>query len=497
MAPLPPNPQAQPSGAPAKETTRLHPQGQAEVQPAQAVQAEPVPGTELQVQPVKNEEPSEEVKQRRIARRVAERKKQRQLARQEKEQLIQKEKEEVLKYAFFPEPVEHNRKGDKRRLLGLILSAIVFIGIPTLFAIYYYGVVASDQYVSNSHYVIKSRGQSAMEGLPILGLVSSNSPSQLDMIMVKEYIESKQILRDLEPYVNIREIYEDPNADWYARLKQWPSWRQLVTGKVFTEGWYTPITEEDVHAYWLTVVAVYYDNTSGVSELSVRAFTPEDSKKINDSILKLSEGLVNRLSMRSQNDALSFARQEVADAHVRALSALDKLQELQQKAKQVDPKGYAAVRNEIQANLESRLTQLQGQLDILRRDLPEDAPGIQQIKNRIVVIKEQLLVERLRSTKESKQGEESSAAEILNEFGKRQLEVEFASQAYMSALSSLERARIDALQQSRYLEPFVSPHAPESGEYPSRLFSILLVFFACLLIWGVARMLLSVVWEHL
>lgn len=487
MAPLPPNSPAQtqaPAGESAaskKETTRLVPQAQ----------VQPDAGGQIQAQEVSPEE--REIRRLRRKARQLERK---QLAKREDAQIAEK-KEEILKYTFFPEPVEHNRKGDKRRIFGLLLSAFIFIGIPTLLAIYYYGVVASDQYVSNSHYVIKSRGQSAMEGLPILGLVSTNSPSALDMIMVKEYIESKQIIRDLAPYVNIREMYEDPNADWYARLKQWPSWRQLVTGKVFSEGWFTPITEEDVHAFWLTVVAVHHDNTSGVSELSVRAFTAEEAKKLNDSILKLSEALVNRLSLRSQNDALAFSRKEVEDAHTRALAALDKLQELQQKAKQVDPKGYAAVRNEIQANLESRLTQLQGQLDILRRDLPEDAPGIQQIKNRIVVIKEQLLVERLRSTKESTQGEESSAVEILNEFGKRQLEVEFASQAYMSALSSLERARIDALQQSRYLEPFVSPHEPESGEYPSRLFSILLVFFASLLIWGIARMLMSVVWEHL
>jgi capsular polysaccharide transport system permease protein len=143
--------------------------------------------------------------------------------------------------------------------------------------------------------------------------------------------------------------------------------------------------------------------------------------------------------------------------------------------------------------VEQELTQLQAQLDVLRKNLPEDAPGITQVKDRLASMEKQLAAERTRSTV-SANGE--SAAQILNEFAKLRLENEFATQAYMSSLASLESARVEAIRQNLYLETFVRPHVPQVAEYPHALLNTLLVLVVSFLVWAIGGLLVSAAREH-
>jgi capsular polysaccharide transport system permease protein len=253
------------------------------------------------------------------------------------------------------------------------------------------------------------------------------------------------------------------------------------------------ISDETLLKYWQKMAVVHYDSTTGLSQFEVRAFSADDAKAIADQVFTLSESLVNRLTERAQQDALSLARQEVETYRERAIASLDALQAFQERAQQVDPEAFAQARAQIQAGVEQELTQLQTQLDVLRANLPEDAPGITQVKDRLSSMEKQLATERIRSTV-SETGE--SAAQILNEFAKLRLESEFATQAYMSSLASLESARIEAIRQNLYLETFVSPHLPQIPEYPKAVLNVLLVFVVAFLAWAIGGLLISAAKDH-
>lgn len=398
---------------------------------------------------------------------------------------------------LHPIPPRAQRPGEPRSLRSIFWSAFFFVGIPTLLGVLYFGVLASDQYATRADFIIKMRATppASAGGASLLGGMSAVNPMSIgDMLVVKEYVASGQILKDIALTVDIGKIYSTPKADRLARLGKRPDFRRILTGEVWEKGLWAPVSDEDLLEYWKKMVMVNFDLTTGISSLEVRAFTPDDSMTIANVVLGLGESLVNQLSDRSQADALTFARKEVQEAHERATEALDSLQAYQQEAKQVDPEGFAKARSEIQAKLESDLSQFQSQLDILRKDLPENAPGIQQIKNRIVVLQEQLIVQKLQSTKSPSR---ESAGEVLNEFSKRKLDVDFSTKAYMSALSSLETARLDAAQQSRYLEAFVRPQLPQRAEYPKRLQAVLIVFFGSAVLWAIGRLFIAVAKEHL
>jgi capsular polysaccharide transport system permease protein len=61
----------------------------------------------------------------------------------------------------------------------------------------------------------------------------------------------------------------------------------------------------------------------------------------------------------------------------------------------------------------------------------------------------------------------------IAEYERLMLEREFAERTFVSALNSLEAARVDAQRQRLYLERISSPNVPDYAAYPYRLIFIL------------------------
>lgn len=380
-------------------------------------------------------------------------------------------------------------------------SFLLIVALPTILAFLYYGFMASDQYESTADFVIKTQqGGDTAPGLAgIMGMIGGgghgggSSMAMGDDAMVEAYVGSAQILKDLAPDIDLRQIYSNTEIDWISRLKSHPDFFRRLSGRKTIRTTSHEISDEDLLKYWKKKVEVIPGKAPGTSTLTVRAFTPQDAKLIADHVIALGERLVNKVSERAMRDAVVFAQKEVDLAHDRAMKAYDDLQAFQGKAKQVDPAGFAKARSEIQGKMEGDLATLQSQMEMLRKQLPDEAPGIQQIRTQVSALQEQLLVEKNRSTTASGG---NSAAEVITEFGKKQLETDFASKDYLSALTALETARINANRQNRYLEAFDLPQLPDKPELPKRLYSMVTVLAVCLLLWGGWTLFIAGVKEH-
>jgi len=379
-------------------------------------------------------------------------------------------------------------------------SFLLLVILPTLFAFIYFGFIASDQYESTSDFVIKTQGggtpNSGLSG--IMGAIGigggGNSSAIGDTAMVQAYVESAQILKDLSTDLDLRSMYDSKEIDPISRLRNHPDFFSRLSGRKTRRTTPNAISNEELLKYWNKKVQVTTGkDTPGTSTLTVLAFTPEDAKSIADHVITLSEKLVNKVSERAQQDAVMYAQKEVESAHDRAIKAFDDLSAFQERAKQVDPTGFAKARSEIQGKMEADLSSLQSQMEALRKRLPDEAPGIQQLHSQAIALQEQLVIEKNRSTK-TDHGQ--SATEVINEFAKRQMETDFASKDYLSALTALESARIQANQQSRYLEAFDKPSLPDKPTLPARWYDIISVLAVCLLLWGVWSLFIAGVKEH-
>jgi capsular polysaccharide transport system permease protein len=168
---------------------------------------------------------------------------------------------------------------------------ILCVILPTLLAGLYFGVWASERYVSEASFVVRTASKSGGAGLGGFLQMTGIVRSQDDAFTVHEYMTSRDAVNELGRQLPLREIFGRPEADFLARF---PS---VLYGS----------TDEELYLYYQKMVEVIYNSTTGISALRVQAFRPEDAEHLSRALLTLSEELVNRLNARIVNDAITLA----------------------------------------------------------------------------------------------------------------------------------------------------------------------------------------------
>lgn len=84
------------------------------------------------------------------------------------------------------------------------------------------------------------------------------------------------------------------------------------------------------------MVSVGYDSGTGLIELEVLAFAPEDTKAIADLTFSLSSDLINELSQIARDDGTRYAREKLAVAVERLKGAREALTEFRSRTQFVD-----------------------------------------------------------------------------------------------------------------------------------------------------------------
>src|SRR4051794_15458648 len=139
---------------------------------------------------------------------------------------------------------------------------LLFVAAPTLLSAIYYGFIASDVYVSQSSFVIKSPGQKTAPTLSLANLVQTTGLSigQEQTKEVVEYVRSRDALKNLEARTDVRKKYSGRGADFLSRFPR-PFHRD---------------TFENLYRFYGSMVGADVDPQSGMAVLQVRAFTAQD-----------------------------------------------------------------------------------------------------------------------------------------------------------------------------------------------------------------------------
>lgn len=184
------------------------------------------------------------------------------------------------------------------RLNRIFLLTVLF---PTILAIIYYSLVASDRYISESRFVVRSsKGQSTsslLGGLLQGGGVSSGgfslSGSSDDAYSVHDYILSRDALAELDKNLQVRKAFNGRGFDFATHFPGLEWWDDSF---------------EALYRYYPRRVSIEFDSKSSVTVLRVSAFTAEDAYRINETLLKMGERLVNKLNERARKDTIGYAR---------------------------------------------------------------------------------------------------------------------------------------------------------------------------------------------
>ena len=353
---------------------------------------------------------------------------------------------------------------------------LVFVCLPTILSLVYYGLIASPIYVSQSSFTIKSPSQKGATTFSLANLVQTSglSAGQEQTKEVVEYIRSRDALGDLQKQIDVRGIYSRNGADFLSRFP-----------RPFGNS-----TFESFYRYFGSMVEADVDQESGLAVVQTQAFNPRDAYQINTKLLDLSEALVNRLNDRAEGRGIAEGERRVEQAEARLRNARLALSAYRNQQDLLDPMKQAAGVLDVSNKLVSERAGLQAQLDLMLRVAPRN-PSIPAVRSRIIAISRQIADQNGRAV-----GTPTGIASKLGNYEKLNVEQEFATQMLTAANASLEQARTDAQKQQFYLERVVEPNVPDQATLPHRLKSVLTVFAACLCLYFIGWMLVVGILEH-
>ncbi len=365
------------------------------------------------------------------------------------------------------------------KLLTSVLFWLFFV-LPLGVGITYYYKYASNQYQSSAHFTIEENGKVSFDPLGALTGLAGPVPSTRDALIIKDFIESRQVIEEIKHQVDIKKLYARSDKDWLSRLPE-------------------DASIEDIVEYWQKKVRVNFDTTSGITKLSVMAFEPEDSVKIIKAILKVSERLVNSLSEKARQDTLRFAEKELAKAEDALIEARAKVTRFREQQKAISPEKNVEIQVSLVASLEAELATAEANLRSVRMQLQDGTPKVRAAFNRVSSLKQQIQKEKARLSYRSMQNKKKPSKSLSKLIAKQEellTEQGFAEKKYESALLLMEQASIDSSKQHRYLTVIVQPQLPEEAVKPDQPHDYIVLFLSCLLFWGISSLVIASIRDH-
>lgn len=355
----------------------------------------------------------------------------------------------------------------------LLLATVV---VPTCLSAVYFGLIASDVYVSESSFVVRSpRTQGSLSGLGALLQGAGFSKAQDDIYSVHEFMRSRDALQGISSIVPLKQEYSSANVDVLSRFNP-----------LGMDG-----TFEGFYRYYLGMVAIELDSTTSISTLKTKAYTPETALKLNQNLLESAEVLINQLNDRARTDLVSFAEQQVNQARENVQEKADRLNDYRVK--------YGVYDLELQTKVQLQaISKLQDELIAIKTQYAQVmavTPNNPQISS--LIAREKSIRTEINSELSKLNGKgDSSFATKAAEFEKLTLESKLAETQFTSALTSFESAKIEMLKKQLYLEKISQPNKPDLALEPQRFKNILITFILGLIVYGVLKLLIASLREH-
>lgn len=358
-----------------------------------------------------------------------------------------------------------------RRIDRLLLAVVV---LPTSVSAVYFGIIASDVYVSESRFVVRSPERPANPGFGALLKGVGFAQSLDDTYTVHDFMRSRDALEAVHAVFPIAQAFGATSVDLLSRFN----------------GFGTDGSNEALFRYYQNHVAIELEGTSGISSLKVSAYNASDAFRVNGLLLDMGEHLINRLNGRARDDMIRAATAEVAQGEQRVKAAGAAVAAYRNQNGVFDPERQSAMQLQLVSKLQDELIATRTQRTQLL-SLTPDNPQLPGLAGRV-----RALQDELNGQMAGVAGSAKSLSHSAAEFERLALERSFAEKQLGAAMASLEQARNEAQRKQLYLERIVQPNRPDSALLPRRARNIAATFVLGLVAWGILSMLLAGVREH-
>nr|WP_206065857.1 hypothetical protein [Novosphingobium sp. ERW19] len=353
----------------------------------------------------------------------------------------------------------------------MFIAAVI---LPTTLSLLYFGFFASDVYISESRFVVRSPDKPAMSALGAVLSAGGISTSGDKSYAVVDYVRSRDGLRDANGDGAVTKAYANDTISTFDRFGG------LLRGTTF----------EHLYEYYTGKVAIEFDTGTQVTRLTVSAFSPRDAQLINQRLIERSEQLVNRLNSRAQSDTIRLANQEVDEAKRRAQAAAVALARFRDDRRLLDPEKEAAVRLQMVSKLQDELIASRTQLAQIRQFAPHN-PQLPALQTKIATLSAEIADQTGKIA-----GAPGSLSGESVRYQSLRIDAEVADKQLAAALAGLQDATADARRKQAYVERVAGPNLPDYPLEPHRWKAILATLIMGIIAWGVLRTLIAGVREH-
>ncbi|MDZ5452475.1 hypothetical protein [Labrys sp. ZIDIC5] len=339
---------------------------------------------------------------------------------------------------------QHKVRRRRRRfsLIGLMLALL-----PLALTAFYVFVVATPLYTAESRFAI--RGGDVQQPVGVGGLLSSGSSGMgvsgfVDGYAVRDFLQSREAMDGLANKIDLTKMLTEHPADPLVSLPDKPS-------------------PDELYRAYKSLVTVRYNMIEQIVVLQVEAFTPEDSVKISNALIDLSDTFANKMNQRALDDALKVAQEEVSRSEQRSAAARLEVANWRNRNANVDPTGDLTVLTNLIGQLEAQLAAAQTDLGQLKAT-QGDNPRRKSVETRIVTLRKEI-----DDTRQRLGGGSETVAKQLSSYESLKIAQDFADTNLASARQSLDQARVAILRQQRYVSPIAQPKADYTPTYPQKL----------------------------
>lgn len=353
---------------------------------------------------------------------------------------------------------------------------LAVVVLPLTLMAGYLFLIASDQYESEAHFLVRQLEPSAVPGLGVSQMISMAtglSAAQGEAMSVADYLTSHDAVATLRKEDRLVERFHRPEADFTSRLRDPnPSPERLLK-------------------YYRGQVRVEYSTETGITTLKVRSFQPRDSCELVRKLLALGEQRVNMLNQRGFEDALTVSRRQLSEAEDALARVQIQLTQFRTKNADIDPRASGEAQLGLVTTLTGQLAVARAQLSAMRGLINPSSPQYRALAAREAALQAQVAAQSGRLT-----GGSQAIADDISGYEALRLRQEFLAKRYEAAASAVEKARAQALRQQLYIVRIVDANMPVKALFPQRWRILATAAVALLLLYAIGWLIAAGVREH-
>jgi capsular polysaccharide transport system permease protein len=347
--------------------------------------------------------------------------------------------------------------------------------LPSLLFSIYQMFIATERFESQAQVIVQQPDSMAtmdasMALLSGMGVPTGSSDTEL----VKAYIYSTDMVQYLNQELDLRGHYSQEFIDYFSTIHE-------------------NDTREELLAYYQDRIKVIINEKSGVISIYSQGFDSEYAQKLTNKIVKRAEWFINSIGHQLANAQLSFVQGEHETIEKQLAQAQTKLLNFQREYNLLDPTSEGVAMQQITYTLEGQIAVKQTELKTSQTIMSAKAPQVLALHNELNALKAQLRVERNKLAHSGKG--EMPVSELLAKFTDYKVKMELAIQAYTSSQISLEKSRIEAYRQIKYLIVVEKATLSQESKYPDVFYNISLFVLLFSLVFGIGKIVISTIQE--